>query len=343
VKNAESFVDFVEAYGAANGPCMLYEGGQDFGQWQAAFKAKIGELLGPVPARTPVSCETLEVIECADHVRHVLRIAVSEFSTLIAYLLVPAELAQGEVRPGLIVSHGHAQYGIDSICGVRGMQDPHNVPRAYALQAVRAGYVVLAPAWWGWTGRDAHVGLVKQRDKCNVIQMAASMYGVNVIALHIQDGQAALDVLGSRPEVDAERLGCIGNSYGGRTTMWLSIFDERVRACVPSGCMNVFRERSLKLGSCAVQYPFGLLRYGDVPELFSLIAPRPMQLQAGEKDGLITPSDRDAIHEMVARAYRLLGAEQDYEYVLHPEGHILLWEHAAPFLARHLAAPSGRQ
>jgi len=118
--------------------------------------------------------------------------------------------------------------------------------------------------------------------------------------------------------------------------MWLTLFDERIKACVPSGCMNTLRERSLKLGSCGIQYPFGLLRYGDVPELFSLIAPRPMQLQAGEGDGLITPEDRDQMAETVRRAYRLLDAEPSFEYVLHTEGHLLLWDLAEPFLARHL-------
>jgi dienelactone hydrolase len=178
--------------------------------------------------------------------------------------------------------------------------------------------------------------MVRQRDKCNVIQMAASMYGLNVLALHIQDAQAALDVLAARPEVDAGRIGCLGNSYGGRTTMWSTIFDERITACVASGSMNTFRERSSKLTSCSIQYLYGLLRYGDVPELFSLIAPRPMQLQAGEKDGLINAPDRDMMVRTVRQAYQLLGAEDRFDYVQHPEGHLLLWEPARAFLEKHL-------
>jgi dienelactone hydrolase len=166
--------------------------------------------------------------------------------------------------------------------------------------------------------------------------MAASMYGLNVLDLHIQDAQAALDLLASRPEVDAARIGCIGNSYGGRTTMWFTLFDERIRACVASGCMNTFRERSLKLSSCGIQFLPGLLQYGDVPELFSLIAPRPMQLQAGEGDALITPSDRDQIARTVRHAYEALGATDRFSYVLHGEGHLLLWEPANAFLEQHL-------
>ena len=118
--------------------------------------------------------------------------------------------------------------------------------------------------------------------------------------------------------------------------MWLTIFEERIKVCVPTGCMNTFRERSLKLGSCAIQYLPGILRYGDVPELFGLIAPRPMQLQAGEGDGLITPAHRDQIDATVREAYAALGAEDAYHYVLHPDGHMLRWDLAAPFLEQHL-------
>jgi len=118
--------------------------------------------------------------------------------------------------------------------------------------------------------------------------------------------------------------------------MWLAVFDERIRACVPSGCMNTFRERSQKLSSCGIQYLFGLLQYGDVPEVFSLIAPRPMQLQCGDLDGLITASDRDAMAETVRNAYRRLDAEANFSYARHPGAHLLIWDLAEPFLREHL-------
>ncbi|MBT6146956.1 MAG: hypothetical protein HOH74_16095 [Gemmatimonadetes bacterium] len=278
----------------------------------------------------------------AIHCRLTLRIAVSSITDVVAYLLIPSgpELPAGARRPGLVALHGHYLHGIDSICGVRiEADDPDNDERhAYALHAVRAGYVVIAPALWGWPGRDGHLDLVGSRDRCNTIQMASAMYGINPLDLHVQDAQAALDVLLSQPQVDAGRIGALGNSTGGRMTMWLTLHDERVRTCVPSGCMNHFRERSQKLKSCGIQAPFGLLRHGDVADLFSLIAPRAMQLQAGVGDQLITPADRDAMLEHVSRVYDLLGAGDRLDYVLHDAGHLLDWPRAAPFLQRTLRA-----
>ncbi len=332
----ESFVDFLDAYGCDHPPSMLLGHGKAAREWQPRFRAAVESLRGQVPQRVEPTTEVVESADEGDHTRHILRIRVSQASTLVAYLLIPNNLADGERRAAVVVSHGHAPYGIDSVCGVRGMDEGDGARRAYALHAVRAGYIALAPAWWGWAGRDGHLDRVGSRDRCNVIQMAAGMYGLNVLDLHIQDGQAAVDALAARPEVDAERIGCLGNSYGGRTAMWLTIFDDRIRACVSAGAMNTFRERSLKLSSCGIQYLPGILRYGDTPELFSLIAPRPLLLQAGEGDGLITDEDRDHIDSTVRRVYADLNASASYDYQLHASGHLLDWGMAAPFLATHL-------
>ncbi|NOZ23471.1 MAG: prolyl oligopeptidase family serine peptidase [Planctomycetes bacterium] len=334
--NRLSFIDFLDRYGEKNKPSLLYQVGQDFGKWQRAFRQKLDGLMGPVPDRVEPAVEVVESITLETHTRHLLRIPVNEFTDLPAYLLVPSDVKEGEKRPGILALHGHATFGMESIAGLDTPEVQQYGYRAYGREAVEAGFVVLCPAWWGWPGRDGHIERVGKRDKCNVIQMAAGMYGVNVIALHIQDGQAALDVLTQRPEVDPTRIGCMGNSYGGRTTMWVTICDDRIRACVPSGCMNTFRERSLKLSSCALQYLPGVLQYGDVPELFSLIAPRPMQLMTGEKDGLITDADRDAMIATVRRAYEAAGASDNLDYALHPGGHMLVWDLAEPFLRKHL-------
>lgn len=332
---SHAFTDLLDRWGKIQPPSMAFDPGEDCAAWQVRFREKLDELRSPLPQRPVPQVELLDETVAADHVRQRLEIRVSEYSTLPAHLLLPRASAAGQRRPALLVLHGH-ESEIESICGVCDLEEEENRRRAYALAAVRAGYVVLAPSMWGWEGRDGHLEQIGRRDKCNVIQMAASMYGINLLDLHLQDLQAALDVLEGRPEVDGDRIGCLGNSTGGRMTMWLGIFDRRLKACVSSGSMNTFRERSLKLASCGLQYPFGLLRYGDVPELFCLLAPRPLQLQAGEEDGLITPADREAMYRIVHQAYRALKAEEQLDYVLHGEGHILLWERAADFFGQHL-------
>jgi len=262
-KTTQSFTELLDRFGRSHPPTMKYQKGEDFAAWQQRFRHKLAQLRSPLAERPEPQVERVESIEASDHVRQQLQIRVNEYSTLPANLLLPRDCIPGERRPALLVLHGH-ESDIDAICGVCDLAEDDNKRRAYALAAVQAGYVVLAPSLWGWHGREGHLDRIGRRDKCNVIQMAASMYGLNLVDLHLQDLQAGLDVLAAQPQVDETRIGCLGNSTGGRMTMWLSIVDQRVKACVASGSMNTFRERSLKLASCAIQYPFGLLRYGDV-------------------------------------------------------------------------------
>ena len=326
-----SFTDLLDRFGDDQPPSMPYRPGEDIHEWQSRFRQQLDTLRSPLPERSAPQVEIVTSVETSDHIRRRLQIQVSEYSTLPANLLLPLDHQAGQSHPALLVLHGH-ESDIDAICGVCDLEEADNKRRAYALSAVRAGYAVLAPSLWGWQGREGHLDRIGKRDKCNTIQMAASMYGINLVDLHLQDLQAAVDILSAQPAVDANRIGCLGNSTGGRMTMWLGIFDTRVKAAVCSGSMNTFRERSLKLASCAIQYPFGLLRYGDVPDLFCLLAPRPLQLQAGEQDPLITAGDRDKLYATVRHAYGELDGAQYLDYVLHEEGHILLWERANEFL-----------
>jgi hypothetical protein len=52
----------------------------------------------------------------------------------------------------------------------------------------------------------------------------------------------------------------------------------------------------------------GLLLYGDVPEIASLIAPRPCVWEVGARDGLIVPKWADQALERMRRAYKALDA-----------------------------------
>ena len=121
-----SFTDFLDAYGKAHRPLFCNAQGHDFGEWQKRFRDKILELLGPVPDRVAPCVRVIEASREVDYTRHLLGIHVNEFSVLPAYLLVPHGLRKGEKRPALLVSHGHVPYGIDTMCGVAGVEEEDN-------------------------------------------------------------------------------------------------------------------------------------------------------------------------------------------------------------------------
>lgn len=314
-----SFRQFLTRYARENPPSMTYKNG-DFRSWQEEFFNKLLELRGDLPPRVPLQPEVVERVREKDHIRERVHFYSMEGVRVSSYVLIPNDMKEGERRPGLLCLHGHTEDGKETIVGL-GKSYAEKPYKDYALNMVRAGFVTLTPDWWGWGEREEPDFNMGSRDKCNVKFMAAAMYGIPLLSLMICDGKAALDYLISRPEVDGERIGCLGNSFGGRMTMYMTVFDQRIKACAPSGCANLFSERSSKLSSCGAQFFPGLLKYGDVGEIFSLIAPRPCLHIIGKSDGLLFEEDVEEIRQKVQNAYDMLNASENVEFFIHDGGH----------------------
>ena len=303
---------------------MRYCGGdsaEEFLAWRRMFREKLEELRGDVLARPAPDVELLDRTELDDHVRQRIRINSVLGSKITAYLLLPRPLPR-RPGPGVLAFHGHVPGGKEPTAGVLPVPaDLH--PADYGLATVRAGFVTICPDWWGWGERADPRHDEGPGHPCNVKFMAAQMYGVSLLSIMLSDATASLEALAARPEVDPQRIIVVGNSFGGRMSMWTAAMDDRVAGAVCAGAFNCFRERSLALSSCGAQYFPGLLRWGDMEEVFSSIAPRPLLVVCGRDDPLIVPEYADRMRPVVERAYAVLGAQRHLEYHEFDGGHFL--------------------
>jgi len=125
----------------------------DFDAWKKRFRLRYRRCLGPWPERVPLRTKVLSSADRGDHVRKKIVFDSSPGVTVPAYLLVPKGLRKGERRPGLLAAHGHGN-GKDDICGVTREEGKdkaaidiiERLNYEYGLDAVRRGYVVIAPA-----------------------------------------------------------------------------------------------------------------------------------------------------------------------------------------------------
>lgn len=281
-------------------PSMLFEGStsNELEAWQNQFRSTLVELLGNSPERAELATEFLEETDCGDHIRYRIQYQTEQEVVVPAYLLVPRGIPKGTQVPGLLCLHGHSQFGKDSVAGIANSSERKEEidTKGYNFgeRFVKQGYVALIPDLRGFGERRPDYPNPRV-DYCSRNYLCATLMGTTVVALNLCDLQAALDVLQSLDYVDGEMLGCTGLSLGGRTTMMIAAFDSRVKIAVPSGCMSMYQERYQALKQCGSQLIPGLLQYGDTPEIFSLIAPRPMVIEWGLKD-------RGAPHEWAERA-----------------------------------------
>jgi dienelactone hydrolase len=297
-----------------------------------AFRARLRELLGP--HQPPGQWETIRQpsVELEDHRREALVLRAEGHRDLPVYVLVPPRGAPGK-RPGVLALHGHGQFGYDPVVGIGKIQ-PENYD--YGLQLARRGYVVAAPCFTPFGRRLDDRQAYRGEDPCGVTFVRMQLLGKLLMAENLRDALWSLELLAGRPEVDAGRLACVGLSYGGRMTMLAAALSERVRAAVISGALNLMQERIQGRYGCGAQVIPGLLEYGDVPEIASLIAPRPCLWEVGRQDALMVKDRIEPALERMRRAWGALGKPENLEVDFFDGGHRWNGVKAYPMLERVL-------
>jgi dienelactone hydrolase len=254
--------------------------------------------------------------------RQRIRFRTEEDEWVEAYLLLP-RARKGKV-PGIVVLHSTIDYHIRQPAGLEGPADKH-----IGLHLAERGFVTLSPPCYifGYRGKRMGESVAALKEK--------HPHWTGMLKM-LFDAQRALDVLERHPAVDKRRLGAIGHSLGGKETLYLAAFDERVKAAVSS-------EGGIGLSFSnwdAPWYVGGQIKESafkrDHHELLALVAPRAFLLIGGDS------ADGDKSQPYIDSAlpvYRLLGKPETLSLFNHKKGHEFpesAHEAAYGWLAKHL-------
>lgn len=136
---------------------------QDFKEWKSRFRRHYKRCLGAWPERVPPRVKVTHRVKRKDHIRERVIFDSCLGVTVPAYVLTPLGLSKGEKRPGLLAAHGHGG-GKSDVVGVS-RENGDEKARAlaarlnseYGLDAVRRGYIVIAPDWIPFGERAAPI------------------------------------------------------------------------------------------------------------------------------------------------------------------------------------------
>jgi len=238
----------------------------------------LAKLIGPNPPRCALNPTILSEVDCSTYVRQTVEYAVEEAERVKSSVLLPKN-ASG-AAPSVIAHHQHAgqfNLGKSEVVGLAGNPD-----QAYGAELAERGYIVMAPDALGFEERNwsATTGQAEYYELANRLVRGQALLGK---VLH--DVRVAFDYLATRPEVDPNKMGFIGHSYGGRMAIWASVFDERIRAAVSNcGCVNyrdsLTRDAGIQMAFCVP----GILMLGDLEDVLRLAAPHALMVQAAADD-----------------------------------------------------------
>lgn len=285
------------------------------------IRAGVLKLLGPFPTNTaPLDPRVVSETDCGLYVRRKISIQVEAGDRMPAWLLIPKKL-KGRA-PAIICFYGTTSgAGKDTTVGLSGAKPgtPLARNRAFAIDMVEAGFVALAPDFL----RDGE-RVPPSGKPYDTTDFYARFPEWSCVGKDIWDTMRAVDYLQTLPFVDGERIGMVGHSYGGHTTIFASALEPRIKAVFASGPVSDFRGHGLHWAvsrgggnsqSLPNLRPYVLDHSLPLPAEFyewtALIAPRPLWINqaVGER----RPHEEEN-HAAARQVYQTLGAAERVHY-----------------------------
>ena len=155
--------------------------------------------------------------------------------------------------------------------------------------------------------------------------MAKSLFcaGTTWPGVFLAEDQRALDVLASRDDVDAERLGCAGLSGGGLRTVYLGGLDHRIKCAVCVGFMSTWNDFLLNKSYTHTWMTYAPLlpKHLDFPEILGLRVPLPTMTMNNNEDELYTLPEMKKASNILREVFAKANASDRYEGRFYPGEH----------------------
>ncbi|MBL9152385.1 MAG: dienelactone hydrolase family protein [Verrucomicrobiales bacterium] len=331
---------------------FLREEHADLASWRTTVRAKMRELLHYAPEPVDPQVEVVSRQDCGDYVREEVRFNTTPVFRVPGTVLIPKGLTKPAPAVVLLHSHGgHYLWGRE-----RELEGDEVHPtliemrefygkKAIGTELVRRGYVVITidMFFWGerrmvleddppeWKDRPAGISSdavtkFNQRSSASEQLMGRTLMsaGVTWAGIIAWDDLRTVDYLVTRPEVDSQRIGCVGHSVGGLRSAYLAALDERIRAAVVCGWMCSFPHQLAKHVRSTIGHTKlipGIYRHLDHPDIASLAMPRPLMVINGIEDALFEPDGVRAAHDKLAKCYAKAGVPDHFKSLIEERPH----------------------
>ena len=296
------------------------------------------QLIGRLPEpKSEPNPRTRKIIDEAKFVGYEVVLDVYPDVIASGILLLPKGIQEGERRPVVVCQHGLEGTPMDTISGPD--SKAYRAYKSFSAELASQGFVVFAP-------QNPYRG----GDEFRRIQRKSNPLGRTLFSYIIPQHRVILRWLSGLPQVDRDRIGFYGLSYGGKTAV-------RVPPLMPpsanevgyalSICSADFNEWVAKNVSTDVPFSYvwtpeyeifewNMGNIANYAELGMLMAPRPFMVERGHHDGVGIDEWVAWEYAKVRRHYNQLGLSSKTEIEFFDGPHTINGAGTYRFLRRHL-------
>ena len=292
-------------------------GQASLGRWQRARREFFRRQIGAFPERTPLKARVTGRLQGAGYRIEKVMFESRPRHTVTGNLYLPETKGP---HPAILIPCGHshngkasgqyqraailfAQNGMAALC-----YDPVGQGERYQVIDRSA-----SNAYFADYPRQLAVPHPAVRHLCTtehtLIGVGSILLGENVAQYRIWDGMRAIDYLQSRADIQADKIGCTGNSGGGTLTSYLMALDDRIVAASPGSYLTTFQKLiEVKGPQDAEQNIFGQVAFGlGASDYLNMRAPLPILICASTRDSTFQIDGARKVFEEANRFYSHLG------------------------------------
>lgn len=289
---------------------FAFENFGSFAEWKKAALPELKRILGldrlEKLERLPITAESLWKRETPLGTIEKIRFSPEPGETACVYVCLPAA-AKPPYR-SFICLQGHST-GMHTSIAVRWEDETQPLAvegdRDFALECMRRGIAAfcLEQRYMGERSSDP-----EHRPACQLPTMQNLMIGRTAIGDRVYDADRLVDYLYARGDVDRKRLGIMGNSGGGTTSMFAGAVLDRITHVIASCSFSSFRGSIGAMFHCSCNYVPHLLEFGESADVVGLAAPKPVVIVNGRQDPIFPLAEANRQFARLEAIYRAAGA-----------------------------------
>ena len=302
-------------------PSLAFKGG-DVAQWKQKLRAKVRHLLCMPTERSPLKPRTIWVRHHELGTIEKVVFTSEPYSDVPTYVCLPKNVKPPYIFLICLQGHGTGMHNSIALSPDETQSVEPQGELDFGLWCLRHGIAALCIEMRGLGERLELLQISEKQKGCPTAAMQGLVLGRTLIGERIFDVDRGIDYLAARGDADMRRIGIMGHSSGGTTTVFAAAVLDRLAFAMPLSYFCTFKDSFMARRHCMCCYLPHIMEYAEMADVLGTFAPKPVIAVNGDHDELFPIKPVRKAFKDLKRIYSAANATDNCQLVVGQGGHI---------------------